>query len=78
MAKSASLVNDIQAGGLTPIQLQEQIAGKLKKFVESPNVTVTVLKVFSHTVSVVGAVGRPGPYVLGSRPLFSTSWPAPT
>lgn len=63
---SLPLVNDIQAGGLTPIQLQEQIAGKLKKFVESPNVTVTVLKVFSHTVSVVGAVGRPGPYVLGS------------
>lgn len=63
---SLPLVNDIQAGGLTPVQLQEQIAGKLKKFVESPNVTVTVLKVFSHTVSVVGAVGRPGPYVLGS------------
>jgi polysaccharide export outer membrane protein len=63
---SLPLVNDIQASGSTPRQLQEQIAEKLKKFIETPNVNVTVIKVFSHTVSVVGQVNRPGLYTLGS------------
>jgi len=63
---SLPLVNDIQASGLTPRQLQEQIAGKLKEFVAAPNVTVTVIKIFSHTVSVVGQVSKPGLYTLGS------------
>jgi polysaccharide export outer membrane protein len=63
---SLPLVNDIMASGLTPKQLKEQIAGKLKEFVASPNVTVTVIKIFSHTVSVVGQVSKPGLYTLGS------------
>jgi polysaccharide biosynthesis/export protein len=63
---SLPLVNDIQASGLTPKQLQEQIAAKLKEFVEAPNVNVSVIKVFSRSVTVVGQVGKPGPYSLGS------------
>jgi polysaccharide biosynthesis/export protein len=63
---SLPLVNDILASGRTPKQLQEQIAEKLKEFVAAPNVTVTVLKVYSHKVSVVGQVSKPGLYTLGS------------
>lgn len=63
---SLPLVNDIQASGMTPKQLQEKIAGKLKEFVAAPNVTVTVIKILSHTVSVVGQVSKPGLYTLGS------------
>lgn len=63
---SLPLVNEVQAGGLTPKQLQAKIAEKLKDFVEAPNVTVTVIRIVSHTVSVVGQVSKPGPYVLGS------------
>jgi polysaccharide export outer membrane protein len=63
---SLPLVNDIQASGLTPRQLQEGIAEKLKEFIANPNVNVTVIKIFSHTVSVVGQVNKPGLYTLGS------------
>jgi polysaccharide export outer membrane protein len=63
---SLPLVNDMLASGRTPKQLQEQIADKLKEFVAAPNVTVTVLKIYSHKVSVVGQVSKPGLYTLGS------------
>jgi polysaccharide biosynthesis/export protein len=63
---SLPLVGDIQASGLAPKQLQDRIIDKLKEFVASPNVTVMVLKIASQSVSVVGQVGRPGVYTLGS------------
>jgi polysaccharide biosynthesis/export protein len=63
---SLPLVNDIQASGQTPKQLQARITEKLKEFVASPNVNVTVIKVLSHSVSVVGQVNKPGLYTLGS------------
>jgi polysaccharide export outer membrane protein len=63
---SLPLVNDIQAKGLTPKQLQERITEKLKDFVDAPNVNVTVLKVNSQLVSVVGEVKKPGVYPIGS------------
>jgi polysaccharide export outer membrane protein len=63
---SLPLVNDVQASGITPNQLQARIAEKLKEFVASPNVNVTLVRVLSHTVSVVGQVHRPGLYTLGS------------
>ncbi len=63
---SLPLVGDIQASGLTSMQLQDRISEKLKEFVASPNVTVSVLKVVSHSVSIVGEVRTPGTYVLGA------------
>ena len=63
---SMPLVNDIPAAGLTPQQLQEAIAERLKDYVASPNVTVTIIKIMSQTVSLVGEVAKPGIYVLGS------------
>jgi polysaccharide biosynthesis/export protein len=63
---SLPLVNDIQAGGKTPIELQAHIAEALREYITEPSVTVTVIKAFSHTVSVVGQVNRPGVYIMGS------------
>ncbi|MBN1567584.1 MAG: polysaccharide biosynthesis/export family protein [Acidobacteria bacterium] len=63
---SLPLISDIQASGLTPKQLQDRIAEKLKEFVASPTVTVSVLKIASQSVSIVGQVARPGSYFLGS------------
>jgi polysaccharide export outer membrane protein len=63
---SLPLVNDIQASGLTPKELQLKIAAKLREFVASPNVNITVIKTLSHTVSVIGQVNKPGLYTLGS------------
>lgn len=63
---SLPLVNEILAAGLTPRQLQESIAEKLKEYVASPHVTVSVVKIMSQTVSLVGEVARPGVYPMGS------------
>src|SRR5690348_44492 len=39
---SMPLLNDIQASGLTPMQLADSITEKLKKYVTDPRVTVVV------------------------------------
>jgi polysaccharide export outer membrane protein len=61
---SIPLVNDIQAAGLTPMQLAASLTEKLKKFLTNPQVTVTVTVTNSQKVFVVGEVGRPGPMPL--------------
>jgi polysaccharide export outer membrane protein len=63
---SLPLVNDIQADGLSTQQLQDRITEKLREFVSSPTVTVTVIRAVSQSVSIVGQVNRPGTYSLGS------------
>ncbi len=61
---SIPLVNDIQAAGLTPMQLAASITEKLKKFLTKPQVTVTVVAINSQKIFVVGEVNRPGPMAL--------------
>lgn len=63
---SLPLIGEIQASGLTPKQLQERIAERLKDFVAAPNVTLVVLKIASQSVSIVGQVAKPGVYPMGS------------
>jgi polysaccharide biosynthesis/export protein len=60
------LAGDIQASGLTPQQLQDKIAEKLKEYMASPVVTVSVIKITSSSVSIVGQVMKPGVYPLGA------------
>lgn len=57
---SLSLLNDVDAAGLTPTQLGQSIAMKLKKFVEEPRVSVIVTQINSRRVYVLGQVARPG------------------
>jgi polysaccharide export outer membrane protein len=57
---SMPLLHDIQAAGLTPMQLRDKIAGALAEFMPNPEVSVTVLEVRSYRVSVLGEVQRPG------------------
>jgi len=61
---SIPLVDDVQAAGLTAVQLSEQIADKLKKFVTSPRVTVIVTAINSRRVYVLGEVNHPGGFAL--------------
>lgn len=53
---SLSLLNDVQAAGLTPMQLASHITGELKKYVSDPRVTVTVTSINSRRVFLVGQV----------------------
>ncbi len=58
---SVSLLGDVQAAGLTPLQLADQIAAKLKKYIQDPNVSVVVNQIHSKVVYLMGEVGKKGP-----------------
>jgi polysaccharide export outer membrane protein len=57
---SLPLLHDIQAAGLTPMQLRDKLANALSEFMPSPEVAVTVSDVRSYRVSVLGEVQKPG------------------
>jgi len=61
---SLPLLNDVQASGLTPMQLAASITDKLKKYVADPRVTVTVTQMNSQRVYVTGEVSHSGPMPL--------------
>ena len=63
---SLPLVNDIQASGLTPTALRQQLIDRLSEFIPSPEVAVIVREVHSMKVAVVGSVKTPGRYELKS------------
>jgi polysaccharide biosynthesis/export protein len=58
------LIGEIQASGMTPLQLQDDIGKRLKGFIANPEVTVIVTDPRSHHFNVVGEVARPGAYPL--------------
>ena len=65
---SLPLLNDVQAAGLTPMQLQGSLSKALTAFVQAPEVSVIVRNVHSFKVSVVGEVREPGRFELSGRP----------
>ena len=60
------LVGAVQAAGLTPAQLREELQAKYSKYVTSPQVIVNVAEYESRPVSVVGAVVHAGVYQMTS------------
>lgn len=61
---SLPLLNDVQAAGLSPLELSNLISEGLKKYMNNPQVTVTVLEINSKRVYVTGEVRRPGAFPL--------------
>lgn len=61
---SLVLVGDLQAAGKTPMQLADDITGRLKKYIQDPNVSVLVMGVNSQKIFLVGEVGHVGPIML--------------
>ena len=57
---SMPLLNDVQAAGLTPMQLGASITEKLKKFISDPHVTVVVTQMNSQRIYVMGEVQHTG------------------
>ena len=68
---SFPLIGTIDAGGLTPAQLEQEIARRLQtNYVRDPQVTVNLKETTSRVVTVAGQVREPGPYpVLGRMTL---------
>lgn len=58
------LINDIQAKGQTPMQVKNQLENKLKNYVSSPVVTVTVINSASKRFYILGEVMQTGEYPL--------------
>ena len=61
---SLPLIGEIQASGMTPLQLQDDIAQRLKSFLANPEVTVIVTDPRSRHFNIVGMVAKPGEYPL--------------
>ena len=53
------LVGEVQAGGRSAAQLQQELVSKIKRFIPDPVVTVSVMQVISNHIFVIGKVNRP-------------------
>jgi polysaccharide biosynthesis/export protein len=61
---SMPLLNDVQAAGLTPMQLTTQITAGLKKYMADPQVTVVVTQINSQRIYILGEINRAGAFPL--------------
>ena len=57
---SLPLLNDVQAAGLTTMELAASLRESLSKYLNNPQVTVTVTEINSRRVYVTGEVGKVG------------------
>ncbi|HEV8703193.1 MAG TPA: polysaccharide biosynthesis/export family protein [Candidatus Polarisedimenticolia bacterium] len=64
---SLPLLNDVQAAGLTAMQLRDVLVKRLTDYIPTPEVSVIVREVHSFKVSVLGEVKKAGQYELKSR-----------
>jgi len=64
---SMPIIRDIMAVGKTPSQLAEEVTNKLKEYVQTPVVAVSVTAVNSSNIFVLGEVKSPGKYPLKSK-----------
>jgi len=61
---SLPLAGEVQAAGLTPLKLEQDIASKLQSFISEPEVTVIVQQINSQKFNILGMVSKPGSYSL--------------
>jgi len=64
---SMPIIRDIMAVGKTPSQLAEEMTNKLKEYVQSPVVAVSLKDVNSSNIFMLGEVVHPGKYPLKSK-----------
>lgn len=64
---SFPLLDDMQAAGLTPLELKNILTEKLKQYLSGPRVTVLVEEVNSYKVYVMGQVVTQGALVLKNK-----------
>ncbi|MEO7193170.1 MAG: polysaccharide biosynthesis/export family protein [Vicinamibacterales bacterium] len=64
---SLSLINEIQAAGLTPEQFRAKVTEAASKFYNDPTVNVTIKQINSRRVFIQGEVKKPNFYPLGNR-----------
>jgi polysaccharide export outer membrane protein len=62
---SYPLIGEVRAAGKTVLEIREDVAKRLEKFIPDPAVSVTILKTGSQRVYVIGKVNKPGEFALG-------------
>jgi polysaccharide biosynthesis/export protein len=60
------LVNEVQAAGKTPVQLQVDLEKAFSKFYEQVTVSVLVREINSYKFSITGKVKNPGTYKMSA------------
>jgi polysaccharide export outer membrane protein len=58
---SVPLLDDVQAAGLTPLELKQVLTERYAEYITSPTVTVIVSSINSALIYVIGEVPRQGP-----------------
>ncbi|MEE4601811.1 MAG: polysaccharide biosynthesis/export family protein [Desulfobacteraceae bacterium] len=61
---SFPLLNDVQAAGLTPLEMKKNMEAGLKDFISNPFVTITVQSPESQKIYILGEVANTGEYPL--------------
>lgn len=61
---SLTLLNDVQAAGLTPDQLRRKLTDAARRFIEDPVVGVSVKQVNNNKAFITGQVAHPGPFAM--------------
>jgi polysaccharide export outer membrane protein len=56
-----ALLGDVHAAGMTPMELSDLITERLRKYIQDPVVTVSVVAANSQKVYVLGEVQKVGP-----------------
>jgi len=60
-------IGKVQAEGLTPLEFEEHLKEKFKRYIHDPQISVFVREYHGYEVSVVGYVERPGVFQLQGR-----------
>jgi polysaccharide biosynthesis/export protein len=58
---SLPLLGDVQASGISPLVLADQLTTRFKKYIQDPNVSVVLTQINSKKVYLLGEVGKKGP-----------------
>lgn len=66
-AISLPLVGEVEAGGKTTVELEQEITVKLRTYISEPVVAVMVQEMRSKRFNVLGQVAKPGSYLLTSN-----------
>jgi polysaccharide export outer membrane protein len=67
---SLAAVGRLQAAGLSVLELEQDVRARFQRFIREPRVSVSLVEYRPQTVSVIGAVGKPGVHdIRGATPL---------
>jgi len=61
---SIPLVGDVQALGMTPLELRENLTQKYAHYLKTPEVSVIIMDAHSQRYGIIGEIMRPGTYPL--------------